>query len=174
MALEPSTGTYRRTLTILGLVERRPHIHPYNVWYGVKSTCYGDQSEIFWEMCYLIQGLESEGRGLPGDVSSGATCVGFTSAHLCALARGVNRGVKPRCESGRSQRTMGSLAGFPWLGECSPNSITLLLHSQETAGRVSGSLHTRPIQSMAKPSKVWGKTVTAGAVGSRSQLLVGV
>ena len=61
----------------------------------------------------------------------------------------------PRCESGRSQRSMGSLAGFPWLGECSPNSITLLLHTQETAGRVSGSLHTRPIQSMAKPSKVW-------------------
>ena len=42
-----------------------------------------------------------------------------------------------RCESGRSQRTMGSLVGFPWLGECSTISITLLLASKNTSGRLS-------------------------------------
>ena len=67
----------------------------------------------------------------------------------------------PRCESGRSQQMMGSLAGFHQLGECSSISITLLLVSQETAGRVSGSPHTPPIHCMVKPSNVWGNGVTA-------------
>ena len=66
----------------------------------------------------------------------------------------------PRCESGRSQQMMGSLAGFHQLGECSSISITLLLVSQETAGRVSGSPHTPPIHCMVKPSNVWGNGVT--------------
>ena len=61
------------------------HTHPYNVWYGATATCSGGRREIFWEMWYLLQGLESEGMGLPRDVSSGATCVGFTAAHHCAL-----------------------------------------------------------------------------------------
>ena len=62
------------------------HTHPYNVWYGATATCSGGRREIFWEMWYLLQGLESEGMGLPRDVSSGAPHVGFTAAHHCALA----------------------------------------------------------------------------------------
>ena len=45
----------------------------------------GGALSIFWEMWYLLQGLESEGMGLPGDLSSGATCVGFTPALHCAM-----------------------------------------------------------------------------------------
>ena len=66
----------------------------------------------------------------------------------------------PRCESGRSQQMMGSLAGFHQLGECSSISITLLLVSQEILGRVHGSLHTPTIHCMVKPSKVWCNGVT--------------
>ena len=36
----------------------------------------------------------------------------------------------------------------------------MLLVSQETAGRVSGSPHTPPIHCMVKPSNVWGNGVT--------------
>ena len=61
------------------------HTHPYNVWYGATATCSGGRREILWEMWYLLQGLESEGMGLPRHVSSSATCVGFTAAHHCAL-----------------------------------------------------------------------------------------
>ena len=78
--------------------------------------------------------------GLPRDVSSGATVVGFTAAHPLSADHSHHTlpyaNHAPRCESGRSQRTMGSLAGFPWLGEYSSISITLLLLSQETAGGV--------------------------------------
>ena len=145
MALEPSTGTYRRTLTILGLVERRPHIHPYNVWYGVKSTCYGDQSEVFWEMCYLIQGLESEGRGLPGDVSSGATCVGHTAAHpVCADSShhtdhtpNMHRCVKAVVNRGRRRAWLAS----PDLGNAPPSPLPCsCLHRGQLIGSVS--VHT--------------------------------
>ena len=59
--------------------------YPFKVRYGSKLTCYGGRRKIFWEMWYLLQGLESEGMGLPRDVSSGAICVGFTAAHHCAL-----------------------------------------------------------------------------------------
>ena len=84
------------------------HIHPYNVWYGVKSTCSGDHREIFWEMWYLLPGLESEGMGLPRDVPSGATYVSFTAAHHCALTiptilchtPNMQRGVKSDVHSG--------------------------------------------------------------------------
>ena len=54
------------------------------VWFTVEIVGRSLQSRT--EEWHLCQGLESEGRGLPGDVSSGATCAGFTSAHLCALA----------------------------------------------------------------------------------------
>ena len=65
-------------------------------------------------MCYLLQGLESEGMGLPRDVSSGATYVGLYcspplhTAHSHHTVPYANHA--PRCESARSQRTMGSLA----------------------------------------------------------------
>ena len=73
----------------------------------------------------------------------------------------------PRCESGRSQRTMGSLAGFPQLGECSSISITLLLVSQDIPGRVHGSLHTPPIHFMGSPLNVRGNGVTADQLAVR-------
>ena len=100
--------------------------------YGLRCTSPTSQ--------YPLQGLESDVMGLPRDVSSGATVVGFTAAHPLSADHPHHTlpyaNHAPRCESGRSQRTMGSLAGFPWLGECSSISITLLLLSQETAGGV--------------------------------------
>ena len=85
------------------------HTHPYNVWYGATATCSGGRREILWEMWYLLQGLESEGMGLPRHVSSGATCVGFTAAHHCALpiptilrhTPTMHRGVKADVHRGR-------------------------------------------------------------------------
>ena len=59
---------------------------------------------------YSCRGLESEGRGLPGDVSSGAIRAGFTAARHCALtiptilchAPTMHRGVKVDVHSGPS------------------------------------------------------------------------
>ena len=140
------------------------HTHAYNVWYGATATCSGGRREIFWEMCYLLQGLESEGMGLPRDVSSRCNMCRLHcspplhTAHSHHTAPYANHA--PRCESGRSQQMMGSLAGFHQLGECSSISITLLLVSQEILGRVHGSLHTPTIHCMVKPSKVWCNGVT--------------
>ena len=47
----------------------------YGVGYG------GDHSEIIKRSVHLFEGLESELRGLPGDVSNGARCVDFISSH---------------------------------------------------------------------------------------------
>ena len=86
--------------------------HPYSPIhnpYPYISACSGDQREISWEMCYLLQSLESEGMGsLPRDVPSGATCVGFTAAHHCTLpiptilrhTPTMHRGVKGDVHSG--------------------------------------------------------------------------
>ena len=132
------------------------------VWFRTGSA--RRYRQIFWEMWYLLQGLDSEGMGLPRDVSS-EWCNSCRPPSSPALHTGPFPPSVPyanhalRCESGRSQRTMGSLAGFPWLGECSSISITLLLLSQETAGRVHESLHTPPIHCMGNPSKVWCSTV---------------
>ena len=125
----------------------------------------------FWEMCYLLQGLESEGMGLPRDVSSRCNMCRLHcspplhTAHSHHTAPYANHA--PRCESGRSQQMMGSLAGFHQLGECSSISITLLLVSQEILGRVHGSLHTPTIHCMVKPSKVWCNGVTAKGASPR-------
>ena len=117
-------------------------------------------------MWYLLQGLESEEMGLPRDVSSGATCVGFTAAHHCALTIPTMLYHTPTMHGGvkahaRSQRTMGRPPGFLQLGGCSSISITLLLVSQEIPGSVHESLHTQPIHFMGNPLNVWTKTVTA-------------
>ena len=104
--------------------------HPYlpiRNPYPYISTCSGDRREIFWEMWYLLQGLESEGMGLPRDVSSGATCVGFTAAHHCALAiptmlyhtPTMHRGVKADVHSGRWG---GCLASSSW-GDVPPSPL---------------------------------------------------
>ena len=92
--------------------------------------------------------------GLPRDVSSGATCVGFTAAHYCALTiptmlyhtPTMHRGVKADVHSGRWPR----LPGFLQLGGCSSISIALLLVSQEIPGSVHESLHTQPIHFMGR------------------------
>ena len=69
---------------------------------------------------------------------------------------------------------MGSLTGFLQLGECSPISITLLLLSQEKAGRVNESPNTPPINFMGKPLNVRGKTVTEKGSSERRFLLTEV
>ena len=104
--------------------------HPYlpiRNPYPYISTCSRDRREIFWEMWYLLQGLESEGMGLPRDVSSGATCVGFTAAHHCALTiptmlyhtPTMHRGVKADVRSGRWG---GCLASSSW-GDVPPSPL---------------------------------------------------
>ena len=104
--------------------------HPYSPIhnpYPYISACSGDRREIFWEMWYLLQGLESEGLGLPRDVSSGATCVGFTAAHHCALTiptmlyrtPTMHRGVKADVRSGRWG---GCLASSSW-GDVPPSPL---------------------------------------------------
>ena len=103
---------------------RTYHLKPTD---GSKLTCYGGRRKIFWEMCYLLQGLESEGMGLPRDVSSGATCVGFTAAHHCALpiptilrhTPTMHRGVKADVRSGRWG---GWLASSSW-GDVPPSPL---------------------------------------------------
>ena len=103
--------------------------HPYppiHNPYPYISVCSGDQREIFWEMCYLLQSLESEGMGLPRDVPSGATCVGFTAAHHCALTiptilchtPTMHRGVKGDVHGGQwgdmlASSSWGKLAKLP-------------------------------------------------------------
>ena len=42
LPLEPPTGTYRRTLAILELVERRPHTHPYITHTSPNVEMYGE------------------------------------------------------------------------------------------------------------------------------------
>ena len=101
--------------------------HPYNVWYGATATCSGGRREIFWEMCYLLQGLESEGMGLPRHVSSGATCVGFTAAHHCSLpiptilrhTPTMHRGVKADVHRGR----WGAWLASPSWGNVPPSPL---------------------------------------------------
>ena len=80
----------------------------FKVRYGSKLTCYGGRRKIFWEMWYLLQGLESEGMGLPRDLSSSATCIGFTPALHYAMTIStvrchtptLHRGVKADVRSG--------------------------------------------------------------------------
>ena len=129
--------------------------HPYSPIhnpYPYISVCSGDQREIFWEMCYLLQSLESEGMGLPRDVPNGATCVGFTAAHHCALTiptilchtPTMHRGVK-----GRKRRFAADDGEPAWLPPAGGMFLhlhgTLLLVSQEIPGSVHKSLHSQPI-----------------------------
>ena len=115
-----------RTHTMYGMVQRLRVPEVAGRFFGRCVTCFKVWRVRGWgyqEMCPV-----------------GATCVGFTAAHPLSADHPHHTlpyaNHAPRCESGRSQRTMGSLAGFPWLGECSSISITLLLLSQETAGGV--------------------------------------
>ena len=109
----------------------------------------------------MQQGLESELMGLPMDLSSGAICADFISSHPALthshLMGDLHRGVKADVHSGR----WGGGSDFPWLGDCSSISITLLLLSQETARCVDESPNTPPIKSMVNPSIVWCSPVTA-------------
>ena len=94
--------------------------------YGTH-TCSGDRREILWERWHLFQGLESELMGLPRDVSSGATCVGFTAAHHCALpipttlrhTPTIHRGVKADVHRGR----WGAWLASPSWGNVPPSPL---------------------------------------------------
>ena len=122
--------------------------HPYPPIrnpYPYISACSGDQREIFWEMCYLLQGLESEGMGLPRDVSSGATYVGFTAAHHCTLpiptilchTPTMHRGVKAHVHRGR----WGAWLASPSWGNVPPSPLPCsCLHRGQLVGSVS--VHT--------------------------------
>ena len=109
------------------------------------------------------KGLESELMGLPWGVSSCLGCVDcISSLPMCCTFTPYSNHTSG-CERNVHSRTMGSMAGFPRLGECSSISITLLLLSQETVIRANTTPNTPPIKVMGSPSNVWGKAVTAKA-----------
>jgi len=113
------------------------------VWFRTGSA--RRYRQIFWEMWYLLQGLESEGMGLPRDVSSGATYVGFTAAHHCTLpiptilchTPTMHRGVKAHVHRGR----WGAWLASPSWGNVPPSPLPCsCLHRGQLVGSVS--VHT--------------------------------
>ena len=95
------------------------------VWFRTGSA--RRYRQIFWEMWYLLQGLESEGMGLPRDVSSGATAVGLTAAQHCTLDHSHHLCHTPTMHGGvkadvRSGRWGGCLASSSW-GDVPPSPL---------------------------------------------------
>ena len=114
-----------------------------NLWPYVSGRLQGDMVAGLAPVA-TPKGLESELMGLPWDVSSCMVCVAFTSSLPMCSAFTPYPNHTSGCERDVHSRTVGSMAGFPWPGECSSISITLLMLSQETARGLMSLQTTHP------------------------------